>query len=314
MTDIHESIVIGSGPAGYTAAIYLARANIETLLLEGPVPGGQLTITTEVENYPGFVKGIMGPELMQNMREQAQRLGTQLLAATVLSLDTVQSPFVLTIEDAMGRTSQIKAQTLIIATGASARFLGLENEKKLMGYGVSGCATCDGAFFCDKHVAVMGGGDTAMEEAIFLTRFAKKVTIIHRREGFRAAAAMVDRARANPKIHWELNQVVVDLEGTPKSGLKALTLQNTKTQELRQFPCDGLFVAIGHTPNTAFLNAKIDLNEAGYIVTHNDTTTNVAGIFACGDVADHHYRQAVLAAGRGCMAAIDCKNYLESLS
>ncbi|MGI5830847.1 MAG: thioredoxin-disulfide reductase [Bradymonadia bacterium] len=310
---MHETVVIGSGPAGYTAAIYLARSNIMPLILEGPVPGGQLTITTDVENYPGFVDGILGPDLMERMRDQAKRLGATIMSATAISLRNNAAPFELEIEDNLGRAGLIKAKTLIVATGASARFLGLPKEQELMGYGVSACATCDAAFYRDKHVAVMGGGDTAMEEAIFLTRFAKRVTLIHRREGFRAAQVMVDKARANAKIDWKLNYIVVDMQGTAKTGLESLTLENTLTKEREQFDCDGLFVAIGHTPNTEFLGDKIAKSESGYILTSHDTTTNIPGVFACGDVADQVYRQAVLAAGRGCMAAIDCKNYLENL-
>ena len=304
----YRVIILGSGAAGFTAAIYAARANLEPLVIEGSQPGGQLTITTDVENYPGFPNGIMGPDLMEKFKEQAVRFGTETLFGEVTSVDLKKRPFLVIV----GKESYT-CDALIIATGATAKLLGLESEAKLMGHGVSACATCDGFFFKDKNLVVVGGGDTAMEEATFLTKFASDVSVVHRRDTLRASKIMQDRAVKNPKISFIWDSIVDKVYGDPKAGgVTGVRLKNLKTGETQDFKTDGLFIAIGHEPNTHLFVGKLDLNPAGYIITHNGTKTSVPGVFACGDVQDHVYRQAVTAAGTGCMAAIDAERSLES--
>ena len=311
MTDktIHKTIIIGSGPAGLTAAIYAARANLSPIVFEGNQPGGQLTITTDVENYPGFPDGILGPEMMDLFRKQAQKFGAECFYKHVSKVDFSNSPFKVYVQE-----EEYLAESVIISTGASARMLGLDAEKELMGYGISTCATCDGYFFKDKEIVVVGGGDSAMEEASFLTKFASKVTLIHRREEFRASKIMIDRVLDNPKIEIIKNAVVADIFGSQKDGVSSILLKDTIDGKERNFDCEGVFYGIGHKPNTDQFKGVINLNDQGYIVTDpGSTLTNVDGVFACGDVQDDHYRQAITAAGSGCMAAIDAEKYLEDL-
>ena len=300
-------VIIGSGAAGYTAAIYASRADLKPLLYEGLQPGGQLTITTDVENFPGFPKGVMGPELMVLMREQAARFGTELRPGRIQSVDFRRRPFVLTDSD----EQRIEAEAVIVATGATARLLGVPGEDRLMGYGVSACATCDAAFFRDVHVAVAGGGDSAMEEGNYLTKFAKKVTIIHRRDEFRASRIMLKRAQDNPRIEFLTNTVIEEMLPRPdKRKLRALRLRNAKSGEMSELPIDGCFVAIGHKPNTDLFAGQLELDEKGYVKLRGGTRTSVPGVFAAGDVADSIYRQAITAAGTGCAAALDAERFV----
>src|SRR3954451_17488876 len=305
---LHNVIVIGSGPAGLTAALYSARANLKPLVIEGLEAGGQLMLTTLVENWPGFRDGIMGPELMEEMRVQAERFGAETIRGHVTGVNLRTHPFTVKTADA-----EYQARALIIATGASARLLGLPSERALIGHGVSTCATCDGYFFRGKPIAVVGGGDSAMEEAIFLTRFASHVTVVHRRETLRASKIMQDKAFANAKISFEWNTEVDDIKDTGKGEVTAIALRNSISGERKEIPVDGVFVAIGHTPNTSLFRGQIEADANGYIVTHSGSRTSVPGIFACGDVQDHVYRQAITAAGSGCMAAIDAEKYLDGL-
>jgi thioredoxin reductase (NADPH) len=306
---IHKTIIIGSGPAGLTAAIYAARANLSPIVFEGNQPGGQLTITTDVENYPGFPDGVLGPDMMDLFRKQAQKFGAECFYKHVSKVDFSSSPFKVYVQD-----EEYLAESVIISTGASARMLGLAAEKELIGYGVSTCATCDGYFFKEKEIVVIGGGDSAMEEASFLTKFASKVTLIHRREEFRASKIMIDRVLDNPKIEIIKNAVVTDILGSQKDGVSSILLKDTIDGKERNFDCDGVFYGIGHKPNTNQFKGIINLDDQGYIITNpGSTLTNVAGVFACGDVQDSHYRQAITAAGSGCMAAIDAEKYLEDL-
>jgi len=306
--EINKVVILGSGPAGLTAALYAARANLSPLLIEGNEPGGQLTITTEVENYPGFEHGIQGPEMMDVFRRQVTRFGTRFMTGAVTEARLGKRPFELVVDGKL-----VKAEAVIISTGASAKLLGIESEKRLMGYGVSACATCDGAFFKEKEAIVVGGGDTALEEANFLTRFVTKATIVHRRDALRASKIMQDRVRRNPKIGFIWDSVIDEIFGDPKNGVSGVRLKNLKTGATADHKIDAVFVAIGHQPNTALFKGQLAMDEVGYLkVKPGSTYTNIEGVFAAGDVADSVYRQAVTAAGTGCMAAIDAERWLEA--
>ncbi len=300
-----QVLIIGSGPAGITAAIYAARADLSPLMIEGFQRGGQLMLTTDVENYPGFPDGIMGPELMEQFRKQAERFGTRIISSDVTSVDFSTRPFKVWVGEDL-----YESEAVIISTGASARWLGVPGEEKLRGYGVSACATCDGFFFRDKEIAVVGGGDSAMEEALFLTKFASKVTIMHRRDEFRASKIMANRALEHPKIEVMWNTVVEEILGD--GGVTGVKVRNVETDELSEFALDGVFIAIGHDPNTSVFDGQIETDEKGYIPTGDNTMTSVEGVFAAGDVVDKVYRQAITAAGMGCEAAIDAERWLEA--
>ena len=304
---VHDVIILGSGPAGLTAAVYTARANLSPLLIDGSQPGGQLTLTTEVENFPGFPKGIMGPQLIQDMRAQAERFGTRFRHGHVTKVDLHAQPFRITVDE----ESTLESRTLIIATGASANLLGLPSESRLMGHGVSTCATCDGYFFRSKEIAVIGGGDSAIEEATFLTKFASKVTLIHRRDKLRASKIMQDRALKNEKIAFQWNTTLEEVLG--EDVVTGILVRNVQTNQTEKIALSGVFVAIGHTPNTSLFRGQLDMDEQGYIRAQPfRSTTSIPGVFAAGDVQDSHYRQAITAAGSGCMAAIDAERFLEA--
>ena len=303
----HKVIILGSGPAGLTAAIYTARASLSPLLLHGPLAGGQLTTTTDVENFPGFPEGVMGPDLMQQMEQQATRFGTTVKVDTIIEADVTSKPITL-----RGQSGTYTCDSLIIATGAAPKYIGAENERELLGYGVSTCATCDGAFFRDKVIAVVGGGDSACEEASFLTRFASKLYLIHRRDSLRASKIMQDRVFSNPKIEMLWNKTVTRVEGSKQDGVTGLILKDTQSGEESSLPTDALFVAIGHTPNSSLFTGQLDMDENGYLLHEpNSAATKAPGVFVCGDVQDHVFRQAITAAGSGCMAAIGAERWLE---
>ncbi len=306
MEDVRNVVIIGSGCAGLTAAIYAARANLKPIVIDGYEAGGQLTLTTMVENFPGFPEGVLGPELIENMRKQAQRFGAEFRAGAVTEVDLSRRPFTITVAQ-----ESYRAQALIVAAGATAKLLGLDSEKQLMGRGVSTCATCDGFFFRGKEIAVVGGGDSAMEEANFLTKFASRVHLIHRREEFRASKIMQDRVRSNEKIRVVAPAVVEKLLDSGKGAVEAIEVRDLKSGKTSTLPLEGIFVAIGHEPNTKVFRGKLDMDANGYLITHRGSKTNVPGVFAAGDVQDHHYRQAVTAAGSGCMAALDAERFLE---
>ena len=306
-TPAEEVIILGSGPAGLTAALYTARANLHPLVIEGNETGGQLVLTTLVENYPGFADGLMGPELISRMRQQAERFGARFVKGDVTTTDVSRNPFTLTVDDDVHET-----RALIVATGASANMLGLESERKLLGHGVSTCATCDGFFFRDQQVAIVGGGDSAVEEALFLTKFATKVTLIHRRDKLRASKIMQERTFANPKIEIMWNRTVTEILDVSQGKVTGIKTRVDGSSSLETLACDGVFVAIGHSPNTKLFAGQLEMDQRGYIVTHNGTLTSVPGVFAAGDVQDHVYKQAVTAAGSGCMAALDAERYLEN--
>jgi len=301
-------IIIGSGPAGLTAALYAARANLQPIVIEGIAAGGQLMLTTLVENFPGHRDGLMGPDLMAEMRAQAERFGAEIVQGDVTSVDLCARPIIVKTAE-----TEFSTKTLIIATGASARLLGLHGERALMGHGVSTCATCDGYFFRGHEIAVVGGGDSAMEEAVFLTKFASKVTVVHRRAELRASKIMQQKARSNPKIAWMLDSAVEEIHDTGKGEVTSIVVRNLKTNGRTELPVTGVFVAIGHTPNTSLFRGQIEMDANGYIITHDGSKTSVPGVFACGDVQDHLYRQAITAAGSGCMAAIDAERHLEGV-
>ena len=309
MNKISKVIIIGSGPAGLTAAIYAGRANLKPLVFEGIQPGGQLTITTDVENYPGFPDGVMGPDLMDSFRKQAQRFGADTRFENVDKVDFSEVPFKVYVGE-----KEYKSMSIIISTGASAKLLGLDSEARLMGHGVSACATCDAFFYKNKEVLVVGGGDSAMEEASYLTKFASKVTIVHRRDSFRASKIMQDRALSNEKIDVMWNSSIIEMNGDPaKNGLESVTIKDTLTGDIRNHKCDGVFLGIGHEPNSQLFSEILKLDSSGYIITNPDSTqTSIEGVFAAGDIQDHVYRQAVTAAGSGCMAAIEVERFLES--
>ncbi|HEY4878720.1 MAG TPA: thioredoxin-disulfide reductase [Candidatus Acidoferrales bacterium] len=302
---MHKVIIIGSGCAGLTAAIYAARADLAPVVLDGYEPGGQLALTTMVENFPGFPDGILGPELIENVRKQAQRFGTEFRAGAVTAADLSKRPFTVT-----AGSETYETETLIVAAGASARMLGIESEKHLLGHGVSTCATCDGFFFRGKDIVVVGGGDTAMEEATFLTKFAKTVTLLHRRNEFRATKIMLDRARANEKIRFMTPYAIEEVHDVNTKNVDRVTVRNTETKETKEIETSGVFVAIGHDPNTKIFKGQLDMNADGYLTTHDGPKTNIEGVFAAGDVQDHNYRQAITAAGSGCMAAIEAERFL----
>lgn len=305
---MEDVIILGSGPAGLTSSLYTARANLRPLLIEGTEAGGQLVLTTLVENYPGFPDGLLGPDLIRSMRQQTERFGTRFLSGDVTAVDLSRRPFTLTVENEARQTN-----VLIIATGASANLIGLESERKLLGHGVSTCATCDGFFFRDQHVAIVGGGDSAVEEAIFLAKFATKVTLIHRRDKLRASKIMQERAFKNPKIEFLWNRTIVEILDVSQGKVTGITTRVDGLTSLETLNCDGVFVAIGHSPNTALFSGQLEMDERGYIVTHHGTMTSIPGVFAAGDVQDHVYKQAITAAGSGCMAALDAERYLENL-
>jgi thioredoxin reductase (NADPH) len=308
MSELRSVIIIGSGPAGLTAALYTARANMQPLVIAGLEAGGQLMLTTLVENYPGYRDGVLGPDLMADMRTQAEKFGAEIIHGHVTAVDLCNQPFVVRTPD-----GEYQARSVIVATGASARLLGLPSERTLMGHGVSTCATCDGYFFRGHEIAVVGGGDSAMEEAVFLTKFATKVTVVHRRATLRASKIMQDKARANPKIEWRLQSEVEQIHDNGSGAVTSMVLRDAISGEKTDLPVSGVFVAIGHTPNTSLFRGQLEMDANGYLLTHDGAKTNMPGVFACGDVQDHIYRQAITAAGSGCMAALDAERYLDGV-